>query len=228
MRRWGTTTRPRGCSTATSTAGRGDAGGDPVRRRVADLRRAAGATCGGPSTRSHELGVAPGDRVALVVNDEPAFLAWFLGAMRSGVVPVAAVDDAHRRRPGRDRGRRRRRARRRVERVRRPIGRISPRRRPSSTPSSRTSRAPTTACRCTRWDDFTDTTRAARRADPAGLPGVLALQLRTTGCPRASCTATAACRRPPTRTRRKVLGSRATTGACRSPSCSSPTGSATR
>ncbi len=35
-----------------------------------------------------ELGIGDGDRIVLVVNDEPAFPAWFLGAMRSGVVPV--------------------------------------------------------------------------------------------------------------------------------------------
>ncbi len=35
-----------------------------------------------------DLGIGPGDRVAMVVNDEPAFVAWFLGALRSGVVPV--------------------------------------------------------------------------------------------------------------------------------------------
>ena len=35
-----------------------------------------------------ELGVAAGARVLLVLNDEPAFAAWFLGGMRSGVVPV--------------------------------------------------------------------------------------------------------------------------------------------
>ncbi|MFV0259806.1 MAG: AMP-binding protein [Acidimicrobiales bacterium] len=34
------------------------------------------------------LGVVPGDRVAMVVADEEAFPAWFLGAMRSGVIPV--------------------------------------------------------------------------------------------------------------------------------------------
>jgi benzoate-CoA ligase len=34
------------------------------------------------------LDVRRGERVALVVNDEPAFPAWFLGALRSGVVPV--------------------------------------------------------------------------------------------------------------------------------------------
>jgi benzoate-CoA ligase family protein len=34
------------------------------------------------------LDVRPGERVAMVVNDEPAFVAWFLGALRSGAVPV--------------------------------------------------------------------------------------------------------------------------------------------
>ncbi len=34
------------------------------------------------------LDVRPGERVAMVVNDEPGFMAWFLGALRSGVVPV--------------------------------------------------------------------------------------------------------------------------------------------
>jgi benzoate-CoA ligase len=34
------------------------------------------------------LGIEAGDRVVLVVNDEPAFPAWFLGALRAGVVPV--------------------------------------------------------------------------------------------------------------------------------------------
>jgi acyl-CoA synthetase (AMP-forming)/AMP-acid ligase II len=35
-----------------------------------------------------DLGIVAGTRVALVVNDEPAFVAWFLGCLRSGVVPV--------------------------------------------------------------------------------------------------------------------------------------------
>jgi benzoate-CoA ligase family protein len=34
------------------------------------------------------LHVRTGERVAMVVNDEPAFPAWFLGGLRSGVVPV--------------------------------------------------------------------------------------------------------------------------------------------
>ena len=34
------------------------------------------------------LDVRREERVAMVVNDEPAFVAWFLGALRSGVVPV--------------------------------------------------------------------------------------------------------------------------------------------
>jgi benzoate-CoA ligase family protein len=52
------------------------------------------------------LQVRPEERVALILNDEPAFPAWFLGSMRAGVVPVplstmltdrelgAIVDDA--------------------------------------------------------------------------------------------------------------------------------------
>ena len=51
------------------------------------------ASCGGETFRAQHalaaLGIAAGDRVVLVVNDEPAFPAWFLGAMRAGVVPVA-------------------------------------------------------------------------------------------------------------------------------------------
>lgn len=35
-----------------------------------------------------DRGVGMGDRVALVVNDEPGFVAWYLGAMRSGAIPV--------------------------------------------------------------------------------------------------------------------------------------------
>jgi len=35
-----------------------------------------------------QLGVRRGERVALVVKDEPAFVAWFAGCLRSGVVPV--------------------------------------------------------------------------------------------------------------------------------------------
>src|SRR5262245_24502033 len=34
------------------------------------------------------LDVRTGERVAMVVNDEPGFLAWFLGGLRSGAVPV--------------------------------------------------------------------------------------------------------------------------------------------
>jgi benzoate-CoA ligase family protein len=35
-----------------------------------------------------ELGISPGQRTLLVLNDDPAFAAWFIGCMRSGVVPV--------------------------------------------------------------------------------------------------------------------------------------------
>ena len=36
----------------------------------------------------HELDIRRGERVALVVDDELAFPAWFLGALRAGAVPV--------------------------------------------------------------------------------------------------------------------------------------------
>ncbi len=35
-----------------------------------------------------ELGVVAGQRVLLVLNDDPSFVVWFLGAIRSGVVAV--------------------------------------------------------------------------------------------------------------------------------------------
>jgi benzoate-CoA ligase family protein len=35
-----------------------------------------------------ELGLTPGDRVAMLVRDEPGFPAWFLAAMRGGFIPV--------------------------------------------------------------------------------------------------------------------------------------------
>jgi benzoate-CoA ligase family protein len=40
------------------------------------------------SNALRSLDVRREERVVLVVNDEPAFPAWFLGAMRAGVVPV--------------------------------------------------------------------------------------------------------------------------------------------
>ncbi len=38
--------------------------------------------------RLADLGVAQGDRVAMVVRDDLGFPAWFLGALRSGIVPI--------------------------------------------------------------------------------------------------------------------------------------------
>ena len=35
-----------------------------------------------------DLGVRRTERIVLVVDDGPAWLAWFLGCLRSGVVPV--------------------------------------------------------------------------------------------------------------------------------------------
>jgi benzoate-CoA ligase family protein len=34
------------------------------------------------------FGVAAGERVLMVLNDDPVFVAWFLGCLRSGVIPV--------------------------------------------------------------------------------------------------------------------------------------------
>ncbi|HEX3088036.1 MAG TPA: AMP-binding protein, partial [Ilumatobacteraceae bacterium] len=35
-----------------------------------------------------ELGVSAGQRTLLVANDEPALVAWFIGCLRAGVVPI--------------------------------------------------------------------------------------------------------------------------------------------
>jgi benzoate-CoA ligase family protein len=35
-----------------------------------------------------ELGVSPGQRILLVLNDDPVFVAWFIGSIRAGVLPV--------------------------------------------------------------------------------------------------------------------------------------------
>jgi benzoate-CoA ligase family protein len=35
-----------------------------------------------------ELGFEPGDRIAMVVNDEPGFISLFLGAQRGGFIPI--------------------------------------------------------------------------------------------------------------------------------------------
>src|SRR4249920_4186596 len=35
-----------------------------------------------------DLAVSSGQRVLLVLNDDPAFVSWFIGGMRAGVVPV--------------------------------------------------------------------------------------------------------------------------------------------
>ena len=72
------------------------------------------------------LDVRRGERVALVVDDELAFPAWFLGALRAGVVPVPLSTMLTERRPGGDRRRRRRRGRRAVGPVRRLRRRRSP------------------------------------------------------------------------------------------------------
>lgn len=67
--------------------GRGDrvaiawSGGEVSYAELADLTRQAGA-------QLRELGVREEERVAVVANDEPGWIAFFLGAMRIGAVPV--------------------------------------------------------------------------------------------------------------------------------------------
>ena len=119
------------------------------RRRDDGLRRRCSGRCGGPSTRCEALDVRRGERVALVVDDEPAFPAWFLGAPARRRRAGAAVDDADAARAGGDRRRRRRRRRpccrrpyagyrRRARRGRR---RAASRRRRSATPAAAASRS---------------------------------------------------------------------------------------
>jgi 4-hydroxybenzoate-CoA ligase len=54
------------------------------RTTYADLHQSACAAANGFLA----LGLARGDRMLMVVNDEPAFVAAFLGALRVGIVPV--------------------------------------------------------------------------------------------------------------------------------------------
>ena len=174
------------------------------------------------------LGIAAGDRVVLVVNDEPAFPAWFLGAMRAGVVPVAVstmltsddlaaiVADAGARavvvsQPFADH-----------------LARIT-----TTAPSVEQAvvigeQAVTLACRSTRGTTST-TARTFRLPTPDRIPrrsGSTARGRR--GCQRAWCTATPAHRPPPRRMHVACCESPRTTASSRSPSCSSPTDSATR
>ena len=84
-----TTTRPPGCSTATSTAGARRPRRVRVRRastRPTPTLQTRGVA--GPARPARARIVRRASASLLVVNDEPAFLAWFLGALRSGVVPV--------------------------------------------------------------------------------------------------------------------------------------------
>ena len=143
-----------------------------------------------------------------------------------------AVDDAHRGRPRRHRRRRRRRRRRRLGRLRRRTCRPSPSPRRSCGPRSCSAiRAPaaTSGCRSTpgrRYDDLDEAPVAATGADS---PGFWLYSSGTTGLPKgvmhrhANLEATAETYAP------SVLGIGADDRtACRWPSCSSPTGSATR
>jgi benzoate-CoA ligase len=56
----------------------------PQRLSYTDLQEQVYAAANG----LRALDVRPEQRVVLVVNDEPAFVAWFLGAIRIGAVPV--------------------------------------------------------------------------------------------------------------------------------------------
>ena len=177
------------------------------------------------------LDVRAGERVAMVVNDEPAFMAWFLGGLRSGVVPVplstmltaddlaAIVEDA-------GAGRRRR------------LGRL--RRPPADHRQVRAGAADRGRARRSglrrrrrpagpRLERVRRPRRGAGRRHRRGLPRLLALQL---GHDRPAQGRHAPPRQPPGHGRdlRRVRarGSGPTTGPCRWPSCSSRTGWATR
>ena len=124
------------------------------------------------------LGVEQGDRVVLVVNDEPAFPAWFLGALRAGVVPVpistmltAAELAAHRRR-------RRGPGRRRVGRARAAPPADRRRRADRRTRRRHRRRATTSPSPCTGGPSSTTRRSAPGGADDRRLAGVLAVQLR--------------------------------------------------
>ena len=171
-----------------------------------DLRRRAAPTCGGRSARWRRSACAAASGSRSSMNDEPAFIAWFLGCMRIGRGAGAAVDDADRQRARRDR-RRRRRGRRSSSRP--SYAARSPRRSPRGTGAARTR----VVDRRRRLDepDAADVARAGRRspttsevpaaARPRRLAGVLALHLgHHRRCRRASCTATATCRPRPRRT----------------------------
>ncbi len=56
----------------------------------ADRRRTPtfSPTCGGCRRSLQTSRCRRGQRVLLVLNDDPAFVAWFIGGMRAGVVPV--------------------------------------------------------------------------------------------------------------------------------------------
>jgi len=56
----------------------------PTRLTYGDLQRQVWRA----QNALRQLGVRRGERVAMVLNDEPAFPAWFLGTLRAGSVPV--------------------------------------------------------------------------------------------------------------------------------------------
>ncbi|TDC59571.1 benzoate-CoA ligase family protein [Micromonospora sp. KC207] len=77
--------------------GRGDATAVECGDRTVSFRRLLDQTCAAARGLTG-LGLVPGDRVLLALDDGPEFLAAFLGALRAGLIPVAAnpgapVDD---------------------------------------------------------------------------------------------------------------------------------------
>ena len=227
-----TTPRP-GCSTATSTAGDGDV----AVAYCADERRptrTCSARCGGPSTPCATLDVRPrrAGRAGRRTTSRPSS-PGSSGALRSGVVPVplstmltagelAAI-------VGR-RGRRRAWWCRSVTPATSPPSRAAGTELRHAVGDRRRRRPATRTCPTHAWASFDDDSEAPVAATTADSPAFWLYSSGTTGAaegrhapPRQPA------RRPPTTYARVgARRSRPTTAACRSPSCSSPTASATR
>ena len=156
------------------------------RRRGDGLRRAAARGLPRPArARARSTsGAASASRWSL--DDELAFPAWFLGALRSGVVPVPLSTMLTRGRPGGDRRRRRRRRRRAVAGLRRLRRRARRRPTPScATPSSiGDAGGRRHGARSTRGPAFTDADEAPVAATTADSPAFWLYSSGTTGMPK--------------------------------------------